>query len=103
MKYFPESGHPMDALQASAAALGLFYSRHLDNPVYIRDAVVRLLAKIPTMVAAFQLMRNGNDPVRPRDDLNYAANFLYMLNEREQIHWQRTSLMCYTLHAEHTR
>jgi citrate synthase len=66
MKCFPETGHPMDALQASAAALGLFYSkRALDNPAYIREAVVRLLAKIPTMVAAFQLMRKGNDPVRP--------------------------------------
>ncbi|MGB3201090.1 MAG: citrate/2-methylcitrate synthase, partial [Nodosilinea sp.] len=62
MKCFPESGHPMDALQACAAALGLFYSRRaLDNPVYIQQAVVRLLAKIPTMVAAFQLMRKGND------------------------------------------
>src|SRR5512136_1673042 len=51
MKCFPESGHPMDALQACAAALGLFYSRRaLDNPEYIRAAVVRLLAKIPTMV-----------------------------------------------------
>ena len=84
MKCFPESGHPMDALQASAAALGLFYSRRaLDDPAYIRAAVVRLLAKIPTMVAAFQLMRKGNDPVQPRDDLDYSANFLYMLNERE--------------------
>jgi citrate synthase len=84
MKCFPESGHPMDALQASAAALGLFYSRRdLHNPVYIRDAVVRLLATIPTMVAAFQLMRKGNDPVRPRDDLDYSANFLYMLSEKE--------------------
>ncbi|HAA32228.1 MAG TPA: citrate synthase, partial [Cyanobacteria bacterium UBA8553] len=27
MKCFPETGHPMDALQASAAALGLFYSK----------------------------------------------------------------------------
>jgi citrate synthase len=70
MKCFPESGHPMDALQAAAAALGLFYSRRdLDNPVYIRAAVVRLLAKIPTIVAAFQLIRKGNDPVQPRDDL----------------------------------
>ncbi|HHP7245384.1 MAG TPA: citrate/2-methylcitrate synthase, partial [Elainellaceae cyanobacterium] len=84
MKCFPESGHPMDALQASAAALGLFYSRRaLDDPAYIRAAVVRLLAKIPTMVAAFQLIRKGNDPIQPRDDLNYSANFLYMLTERE--------------------
>ncbi|MBW4461662.1 MAG: citrate synthase [Nodosilinea sp. WJT8-NPBG4] len=104
MKCFPESGHPMDALQACAAALGLFYSRRaLDNPVYIQQAVVRLLAKIPTMVAAFQLMRKGNDPVQPRDDLNYSANFLYMLNEREPDPLAaRIFDICLTLHAEHT-
>ncbi|MBW4665581.1 MAG: citrate synthase [Chroococcus sp. CMT-3BRIN-NPC107] len=104
MKCFPESGHPMDALQASAAALGLFYSRRdLDNPIYIRDAVVRLLATIPTMVAAFQLMRKGNDPVRPRDDLDYAANFLYMLSEKEPDPLSaRIFDICLTLHAEHT-
>ncbi|MCH4905670.1 citrate synthase [Cylindrospermopsis raciborskii CHAB3438] len=104
MKCFPESGHPMDALQASAAALGLFYSRRdLHNPVYIRDAVVRLIATIPTMVAAFQLMRKGNDPVKPRDDLNYAANFLYMLNEKEPDPLAaRIFDICLILHVEHT-
>lgn len=104
MKCFPESGHPMDALQASAAALGLFYSRRaLDDPAYIRAASVRLLAKIPTMVAAFQNIRKGNDPVRPRDDLDYAANFLYMLNEREPDDLAAHVLdVCLTLHAEHT-
>jgi citrate synthase len=104
MKCFPESGHPMDALQACAAALGLFYSRRaLDNPDYIRAAVVRLLAKIPTMVAAFQMMRKGNDPIQPRDDLDYAANFLYMLNEQEPDPLAaRIFDVCLTLHAEHT-
>jgi citrate synthase len=104
MKCFPESGHPMDALQACAAALGLFYSRRaLDNPVYIRDAVVRLLAKIPTMVAAFQLMRKGNDPIQPRDDLDYAGNFLYMLTEREPDPLAAHIFdICLLLHAEHT-
>lgn len=104
MKCFPESGHPMDALQASAAALGLFYSRRdLHNPVYIRDAVVRLVATIPTMVAAFQLMRQGNDPVKPRDDLDYSANFLYMLNEKEPDPLAaRIFDICLILHVEHT-
>lgn len=104
MKCFPESGHPMDALQACAAALGLFYSRRaLDDPAYIRAAVVRLLAKIPTMVAAFQLMRKGNDPVQPRDDLSYAANFLYMLNEKEPDPLAAKIFeVCLVLHAEHT-
>lgn len=104
MKCFPETGHPMDALQASAAALGLFYSkRALDNPEYIREAVVRLLAKIPTMVAAFKLMRKGNDPVQPNDELDYSANFLYMLNERKTDPLAaRIFDVCLTLHAEHT-
>jgi citrate synthase len=104
MKCFPETGHPMDALQTSAAALGLFYSRRaLDNPEYIRKAVVRLLAKIPTMVAAFHQMRKGNDPIKPNDDLDYAANFLYMLTERSP-HPVAAKVfdVCLTLHAEHT-
>jgi citrate synthase len=40
MKSFPSGGHPMDALQASAASLGLFYSRRaLYDPQYIVDKV----------------------------------------------------------------
>ncbi len=104
MKCFPESGHPMDALQASAAALGLFYSRRdLENPAYIRETVVRLVAKIPTMVAAFQLIRKGNDPVQPNDGLSYAENFLYMLNEKKPDPLAARILdISLTLHAEHT-
>ena len=104
MKCFPETGHPMDALQTSAAALGLFYSRRaLDNPDYIRKAVVRLLAKIPTMVAAFHQMRRGNDAIQPNDNLDYATNFLYMLTERKP-HPLAAKVfdVCLTLHAEHT-
>ena len=45
MKCFPATGHPMDALQSSAASLGLFYSRRaIDDPRYVYDAVVRLIA-----------------------------------------------------------
>lgn len=104
MKCFPETGHPMDALQTSAAALGLFYSRRaLDDPEYIYHAVVRLLAKIPTMVAAFNLMRKGNDPIQPNDSLDYGANFLYMMTEQQpQELAARVFDICLTLHAEHT-
>ncbi len=104
MKCCPESGHPMDALQTSAAALGLFYARRaLDDPEYIRRAVVRILAKIPTMVAAFHQMRRGNDAIRPNDNLDYAANFLYMLTEREPTPVEAKIFdVCLTLHAEHT-
>ncbi len=104
MKCFPETGHPMDALQTSAAALGLFYSRRaLDDPEYIRKAVVRIIAKIPTMVAAFHQMRRGNDPIQPNDNLDYATNFLYMLTERKPHPLAaRIFDVCLMLHAEHT-
>ncbi|MEB3303046.1 MAG: citrate synthase [Cyanobium sp.] len=104
MKCFPATGHPMDALQASAASLGLFYSRRaLNDPHYVVAAVVRLIAKIPTMVAAFQLIRKGQDPIQPRDDLLYAANFLYMLTEREpDLTAARIFDACLILHAEHS-
>jgi len=104
MKCFPASGHPMDALQASAASLGLFYSRRaLYDPQYVTEAVVRLIAKIPTMVAAFQLIRKGQDPIQPRDDLAYSANFLYMLTEREPDSLAaRIFDSCLILHAEHS-
>ena len=104
MKCFPASGHPMDALQSSAASLGLFYSRRaIDDPQYVYDAVVRLIAKIPTMVAAFQLIRKGQDPIQPRDDLAYSANFLYMLTEREPDPLAaRIFDRCLMLHAEHS-
>jgi citrate synthase len=67
------------------------------------DAVVRLIAKIPTMVAAFQLIRKGQDPIQPRDDLTYPANFLYMLTEREPDPLAaRIFDACLILHAEHS-
>ena len=94
----------MDALQSSAASLGLFYSRRvIDDPKYVYNAVVRLIAKIPTMVAAFQLIRKGQDPIQPRDDLSYSSNFLYMLTEKEQDPLAAKVFdKCLILHAEHS-
>ena len=104
MKCFPSTGHPMDALQSSAASLGLFYSRRvIDDPKYVYNAVIRLIAKIPTMVAAFQLIRKGQDPIQPRDDLSYSSNFLYMLTEKEQDPLAAKVFdKCLILHAEHS-
>tara|TARA_Y100001968_G_scaffold328973_1_gene377252 strand:- start:4715 stop:5869 length:1155 start_codon:yes stop_codon:yes gene_type:complete len=104
MKCFPATGHPMDALQSSAASLGPFYSRRaIDDPKYVYNAVIRLIAKIPTIVAAFQLIRKGHDPIQPRDDLSYSSNFLYMLTEKEQDPLAAKVFdKCLILHAEHS-
>ena len=44
---------------------------------------IRLQAKIPTFVTAFARVRKGLEPVAPKADLSFAANFLYMLTGKE--------------------
>src|ERR1043166_7692047 len=104
IKCLPDSGHPMDALQASVAALGMFYpARDVSNAQSNWDSVVRLIAKMPTIVAAFHRLRKGDEAIRPRDDLAHAANFYYMLTEQEPSPAITKALdACLILHAEHT-
>src|SRR5436305_12979655 len=104
IKCLPENGHPMYALQAAVAAMGMFYpSRDVTNAQSNWDSVVRLIAKMPTVVAAFHRLRHGDRAVEPRDDLDHAANFYYMLFEREPSPAVRKVLdACLILHAEHT-
>ncbi len=104
MKCLPEHGHPMDALQAAVAALGMFYpAKHVQDPEIQYDSSVRLIAKLPTIVAAHARMRHGDDPIPPRDDLNHTANFLYMLTGKEPEPIMAEVLdIALILHAEHT-
>jgi citrate synthase len=104
IKCLPETGHPMDALQAGVAALGMFYpARDVTNAQSNWDSVVRLIAKLPTIVAAFHRLRHGDEAIQPRDDLGHAANFYYMLTEQEPSPAiARVLDACLILHAEHT-
>jgi citrate synthase len=104
LKCLPETGHPMDALQAGVAAMGMFYpSRDVSNAQSNWDSVIRLLAKLPAIVAGFHRLRNGDQPIKPRDDLTHAANLYWMLFEHEPSPAQARVLdACLILHAEHT-
>src|ERR1700746_2630023 len=104
IKCLPETGHPMDALQASVAAMGMFYpARDVSNPTSNWDSAIRLIAKMPTVVAAFHRLRFGDEAIDPRDDLDHASNFYYMLFERPPSPAVRKVLdACLILHAEHT-
>ena len=104
LKCLPESGHPMDALQAAVAALGMFYpGRQVKDVENNYWSAVRLVAKLPTIVAAWARLRHGDDPIPPRDDLGFSENFLYMLTESVAPSvWADIFDDCLILHAEHT-
>lgn len=104
IKCLPEQGHPMDALQAAVAALGMFYpGRNVKDAENNYWSAVRLLAKLPTIIAAHARLRKGNDYIPPRDGLSFSENFLYMLSERVPPKiWVEVLDVCLILHAEHT-
>src|SRR4029079_15888311 len=84
LKCLPDTGHPMEALQAAIAALGMFYPDR--DPMKADDryhSTVRLIAKAPTLVAAYHRLSHGKDYIPPKEDLTHAANFLYMLTGEE--------------------
>src|SRR5437660_8348546 len=66
IKCLPETGHPMDALQAGVAAMGMFYpARDVTNPTSNWDSVIRLIAKLPGIVAVFHRLLHGNGAMLP--------------------------------------
>ncbi|QLD89004.1 citrate synthase [Natronomonas salina] len=96
---------PMAALRTVVSNLSA-YDADADADPTDEDANLRkgrrITAKIPTALAAFARIRNGDDPVSPREDLDHAANFLYMLNDEEPDDvLAETFDMALVLHADH--
>lgn len=104
IKCLPEHGHPMDALQAAVAALGMFYpAKNVKDPQIQYISAVRLVAKLPTIIAAHARMRRGDEPIPPRDDLDHSANFIFMLTGKKPDPTMSDVLdRAMILHAEHT-
>ena len=101
---FPASAHPMDVLQSAVAAMAAFVPcKDITDGPERRNAVSRLIATVPTIIAALDRSRKGKEAVAPRDDLNHAANFLYMLTGEEASPVAvETMNAAFVLHAEHT-
>jgi len=94
---------PMSALRTVVSALQCDDVRGPDTGVKenLRRSV-RLTAKLPTIVAAYERIRSGTNPIEPRADLSHAANFLYMLTgEVPHAEVERMLDTCLVLHAEH--
>jgi citrate synthase len=104
MKNCPADSHPMDILQGVTSLLASYDPdlAEREREASLRKAT-RLIAKFPTIMAAWDRIRNGREPVAPRADISHAANFLYMLNgeppDDELAHFFDVGLV---LHAEHS-
>ncbi len=104
MKTRPKDALPMDVLQAVVPMLA---NHDPDIKDQSQEAVLRmstsLIAKFGTIVAAWDRIRNGQEPVEPSPDLDHAANFLYMLSgEVPDEEFARYLDKALVLHAEHS-
>lgn len=95
--------HPMAALRTAISLLGLYdeESDVMEKEANKRKAI-RLQAQISTIVAAFARIRKGLEPIKPKKDFGYAANFLYMLNDKEPEPIEVEAIdKALVLHADH--
>jgi citrate synthase len=100
----PPNALPMDLLQAGISLLA-----HHDpdirtsGPEASGRMAVRLIARLATLVTAWDRIRNEQDPIPPDPSLGHAANFLYMLTgRRPDTETARFLDICLVLHAEHS-
>jgi len=99
----PDDAHPMAVLRTAVSSLAL-YDQEADTmeSAANRRKAARILAQIPTIIAAFDRLRKGLDPVAPLDGGSMAKNFLYMLNgEAPGPAAERVFDACLVLHADH--
>jgi len=94
---------PMDMLQAFVSALAGYYDEEFANKDASYEKAINLIAKVPTIIASWQRIRNGLDIVDPDASLSHAANFLYMMSgEKPDSEVERIFDVCLILHADHT-
>jgi len=103
IRAFPRDADPMAALRTVCSALGM-YDATADEITdeALRRKAIFLTAQFPTVTAAYDRIRRGLEPGEPRDGLDTAANFLYMLNGEEANETRvKTMDVALVLHAEH--
>ena len=103
LRQAPDDAHAMAVLRTAVSALGLYDEEAdaMEEAANHRKAD-RILAQIPTIIAAFDRLRKGKDPVEPLDHGSMAHNFLYMLNdEKPGEAAERIFDVCLVLHADH--
>lgn len=96
-------GHPMDVLRTAVSALAAFDPKAAEcSETAFLETGIRLIAQVPTIIAAHHNIRNGRDPVAPDPALGHAANWLWMLTGKPPTeNAARLMDVDFILHAEH--
>lgn len=100
----PKQTPPIDVLRTAVSALAAFDPDTDDTSLDANVAKsIRLTAALPTIVAAWERIRNDQWPVTPNERLGHAANFLYMLSgEPPAPATARILDQCLIVHADHS-
>ena len=109
LRGFRRDAHPMAVLTGLVGALSAFYhdSTDINNPEHREVAAIRLIAKMPTMVAMAYKYGVGQPFLYPQNDLSYAGNFLRMMFGTPCEPYvvkpvlERAMDRIFTLHADH--
>ncbi len=99
----PQNTHPMTVLRTVVSMLESYdEDAKVDSPEAKYRISIRLIAKLPTIVAYFDRIRKGLEPVSPNPALGHAANFLYMLSGKKPTDYEaRVMDVALILHADH--
>lgn len=104
LEKFPKGADPMDVLQACVPMLGIADPElnEESREANVRKAV-RLIARVPGVIAAWHRIRSGEKPLPPDSGLSHAANFLWQLTgKKPERELARDFDICLILHADHT-
>ena len=101
---FPKGSHPMDTLRTGVSYLGMEDDRIWDNSAVVNmDKYIRMLAKIPTIIAAAYRHKKGKAFINPSNDLTASENFFHMcfgkIPAKEVIKAFDVSLILYAEHS----
>jgi citrate synthase len=100
----PEDANPMDVLQASVPLLATVDPDLTgDTRESNANMAIRLISRLPIVVAAWHRARQGLEPLSSDDNLSHAANFLWLLHGKKPDEEMARDLdTCLVLHADHT-
>ncbi|SDC09025.1 citrate synthase [Paenibacillus sp. UNCCL117] len=103
IKLYPQNVNTMAALRTAVSSLALYDAEANDmTPESNLRKAIKLQAKLPTIVAAFDRIRKGQEPIAPKQGASIAENFLYMLTGKDPEKIAIEALdKALVLHADH--